>query len=92
VETKITKGDWSVSYGTLVKIGDVNYEMENSYDAILIAAAPKMYKEIKADIDWLNRLLEKEVIGSYFGQGLRARIESKKALLAEARGEKSDSD
>jgi len=67
VETKITKGEWSISYGTLVKIGSINYEMENPHDAHLIAAAPKMYKMLEnamcllAENDKECKALSKEI-------------------------------
>ena len=44
---QFTQGEWFISYG-YVKIGDINYDIENRYDAHLIAAAPDMYNELKS--------------------------------------------
>jgi hypothetical protein len=55
--------------------------------SLLHEAAPKMYKEIERDIEWLERQAKKYVIGSYELQGIQSRIENKRELLAEARGE-----
>jgi len=68
--------------------GDYGADLEElKANAHLIAAAPKMYKEIGRDIEWLERLAKKYVIGSYELQGIQSRIENKRKLLSEARGE-----
>ena len=56
-------------------------------NAHLIAASPAMYKEIEGEIEWLERLSKKYVIGSYELQGVLSRIQRKRELLAKARGQ-----
>lgn len=98
-EAKFTKGEWNIrrdqdTYEVYVKtysngmrfldyVADV-YEKE---DAHLIAAATAMYKDIQEEIEWLERLAKKYVIGSYELQVIQLRIQRKKELLAKARGE-----
>lgn len=60
---------------------------ESEANAHLIAAAPDMYKEIKQDIKWLERMKSLFVIGSTGFRSCCLRIETKKELLAKARGE-----
>lgn len=60
---------------------------EQQANAYLIAAAPDMYKEIKQDIEWLERMKSIFVIGSTEFTSCCLRIKTKKELLAKARGE-----
>ncbi|MEO9497688.1 MAG: hypothetical protein ABJG42_24655 [Vibrio splendidus] len=95
-EAKFTKGDWRVERfvnGNGFEIAfNEDGEVIADYvytepDAHLIAAAPKMYKDIEADIEWLERLAKRYAIGSYELRSIHSRIEVKRNLLAEARGE-----
>lgn len=50
MKEKFTQGEWVASYGTLVTIGGISYEMENGFDSNLVAAAPEMYEALKGVI------------------------------------------
>ena len=56
-------------------------------NAHLLAAAPDLYKEIEQDIQWLESMMPKFVYGSYEFGSICRRIETKRKLLAKARGE-----
>lgn len=96
---KFTKGPWSWNGYSLVLVEDtplcalVNSAVntgdpsEDYANAALIAAAPDMYKEIKQDIEWLERMKSLFVIGSTEFTSCCLRIKTKKELLAKARGE-----
>lgn len=52
-KARFTGGVWGLEYG-LVVIGGIHYELDNAYDAPLIAAAPEMY----ATLELTKRLIE----------------------------------
>ena len=85
MKEQFTQGDWSVSYGTLVRIGDIHYDMQNPHDAHLIAAAPKLYRELQL-LKMFVHSLEESIPND--GLGLAQAASSIEYLLAEARGEK----
>ena len=60
---------------------------EDVANAHLIAAAPDMYKNIKEDIEVLERQSKQYVCGSFELRSILLRIKTKEALLAKARGE-----
>ena len=100
-EAKFTKGEWvshdkrpycngfSIFAGSqyVAFVGDSDNVTECKANANLITAAPEMYKEIERDIDWLEMMKAKFVLGSYEYRSICLRIESKQKLLAKARGE-----
>ena len=79
-ETKFTKGPWILDYGMVV-IGDINYELDNAYDAPLIAAAPEMYEMLS-----LMTYLVKLKYGNS-DKEIHEKVLEAENLLAKARGE-----
>ena len=101
MEAKFTKGEWLIEQCDLPATKSEYFNINavsggciadtyDKHDAALIAIAPGLYVEIERDIEWLQRLSEKYVIGSYELKGILLRIQSKKLLLAKARGESND--
>lgn len=95
---KFTKGGWEFDRSidrvvdaegeTICATGDSWSSYRNSKaNASLIASAPEMYDDIKRDIDWLKQMRSFFFIGSDGFRACSLRIESKKKLLAKARGE-----
>ena len=97
-EEKFTQGEWCVSNGIFVgvkgvKEGDdsivsgVGILKDAEANAKLIACAPKMYSEIKRDIEWLsNMILTHGQSNPMTATFIQLRSE-KVLLLREARGE-----
>lgn len=82
MKTKFTKGPWILDYGMVV-IGDINYELDNAYDAPLIACAPDMYEMLEKVVQAKHET-HCEIEHSDMLCDLHNEIES---LLKRARGE-----
>lgn len=82
-ETKFTKGEWNVQFGTMVfSSSAIEHEQicdtDNKFDAHLIASAPEMY-------EMLDEVLN--VLGHELNPTNKSYIKAIKELLAKARGE-----
>lgn len=64
--------------------------LESKANAYLIATAPEMYEDIERDIQWLEQMKSKFVLGSYEYRSICLRIEAKQKLLSKARGEPTE--
>ena len=53
MNTKFTKGPWVLDCGMVV-IGDIYYELDNAYDAPLIACSPDMYEMLESKLDLIR--------------------------------------